>query len=296
MALCDILVCVDATTAGEARLKLAFNLAQAERAHVTGAYILPERGGAIPPAGVTPFILGPLTPLGSEAALARPGVATLPEQLVRRAAEQADIVEQRFREELRLRGLDGGWHLLGRGDAAELIELVHAADLTILGQLSDDGGLNDSVRPDDVLDVAGRPVLVVPYAGSYEKVGRRVLIAWDGTREASRALHDALPLIGAAEAVTVMHVGMDDADLARARPRLDRIVRHLGHHRIAAKAEETPRGRLPVAEVLLSRASDLAADMIVAGAYHHSRLRESLLGGVSRDLLDHMTVPVLMSH
>jgi nucleotide-binding universal stress UspA family protein len=142
----------------------------------------------------------------------------------------------------------------------------------------------------------GRPVLIVPYAGTFECVGRRVLVAWDGTREANRALHDALPLIDGAEAVTVMHVGAQQADLDRDRPWLERIVRHLGRHGIKAQAEESPHGGIPTSEVLLSRAADIGADMLVAGAYHHSQLRESLLGGVSRNLLDHMTVPVLMSH
>ena len=77
---------------------------------------------------------------------------------------------------------------------------------------------------------------------------------------------------------------------------LDRVVRHLQRLGIAAKREETRGGDIRTADVLLSRASDLDADLIVAGAYHHSQFREALLGGVSRELLHHMTVPVLMSH
>ena len=124
-----------------------------------------------------------------------------------REAERADIVEQRFREELPLRRLAGEWHMLDHTDLAELIRLAKAADLVVLGQYpGDDSDGVTWLRPDDVMIDAGRPVLIVPYAGSFERVGRRVLIAWDGTREANRALHDALPLIGGAEAVTVMHV------------------------------------------------------------------------------------------
>ena len=73
-------------------------------------------------------------------------------------------------------------------------------------------------------------------------------------------------------------------------------MRHLERHGIGARTEETLRGDIPVSDVLLSRASDLDVDLIVAGAYHHSQLREALVGGVSRELLNHMTVPVLMSH
>jgi nucleotide-binding universal stress UspA family protein len=143
---------------------------------------------------------------------------------------------------------------------------------------------------------SGRPVLVVPYAGTFKCVGGRVLVAWDGRREANRALHDALPLISVAEVVTVMHVGEQQADLGRDRPWLEPIVRHLARHGIEAEPEGNPRGGISISDVLLSRAADLSADMIVAGAYHHSPPRENLLGGVSRDLLDHVTVPVLMSH
>jgi nucleotide-binding universal stress UspA family protein len=137
---------------------------------------------------------------------------------------------------------------------------------------------------------------VTPYARNFVALGRRVLVAWDATREATRALHDALPLLDKAEAVTVMTVRAREANFERDRPGLDRIVRHLERHRIAAHAEEALQGDLPVSDVLLSRAADLDADMIVAGAYHHSQFREALLGGVSRELLEHMTVPVLMSH
>jgi nucleotide-binding universal stress UspA family protein len=175
--------------------------------------------------------------------------------------------------------------------------LAGAVDLAVLGQYpGDDSDGETWLRPDHIVTATGRPVLIVPYAGTFECVGRRVLIAWDGTREANRALHDALPLIGNAEAVTVMHVAAGEADLDHDRSRLERIVRHLGRHGVEAKLEESLGGDIPVGDILLSRAADLGADMIVAGGYHHAHLRETLLGGVSRDLLDHMTVPVLMSH
>jgi nucleotide-binding universal stress UspA family protein len=139
-------------------------------------------------------------------------------------------------------------------------------------------------------------VLIVPYAGTFDTVGKRALVAWDGTREAVRAVNDALPLLGQAEAVTVMYVGAQEASLERHRLSIERIVHHLQRHGIAAKPEETLQGDIAISDVLLSRAADLSADLIVAGAYHHSQLREALIGGVSRELLEHMTVPVLMSH
>lgn len=298
MVLRDILVCLDATEAGDGRLELARNLAQANKAYLTAVYALPEpRESSIPPAGpgLPPTVLGPVSPDGARAIGGQPVIATPGQTLP--DAERADALEQRFRAELPLSGLDGEWHMLNRADLAELIQLAKAADLAILGQYpgSDSSGAT-WLRPDDVMVDAGRPVLVVPYAGAIERVGRRVLIAWNGTREANRALHDALPLIDGAEAVTIMHVGAEQADLDRDRPSLERIVHHLRRHGIEAQPEESLHPAISVRDALFSRAADLGADMIVAGAYHHSRLRKNLLGGVSRDLLDHMTIPVLMSH
>jgi nucleotide-binding universal stress UspA family protein len=292
MAIKDLLVCIDPTTAGDTRLKLAFNLARTNKAHLTGTYPLPEaqvaRGGA-PGFGGAPGMTGiaeePVSPGGAVSE-------------VFHEAEVADRAEHRFKDELRLAGIDGEWHTVPDSDSAELIELAKSVDLTIMGQRPPNSGSDGAARfrPEDFVIAAGRPVLVVPYAGIFETVGKRILVAWDGTREAIRALNDALPLLLDAETVIVMFVGTKERDIEQHSPAVERIVRHLRRHGINATEEKTLRSGLAVSDVLLSRAADLAADMIVAGGYHHSQLRETLIGGVSRDLLQHMTVPVLMSH
>ena len=139
-------------------------------------------------------------------------------------------------------------------------------------------------------------MLILPYVGNFATIGERALIAWDETREATRAVNDALPLLARAKTVTVITVFTQQSEFERAHVGLRRVVHHLERHGIPARAEEAIRGDLAISDVLLSRAADLGADLIVAGAYHHSQLREALLGGVSRELLQHMTVPVLMSH
>ena len=294
MPLKDLLVCIDRTVAGDGRLKLAFNLARAQKAHLVGVYALPEAQAA--PAGPIGFGVAPpagMTGLADEG-LTRGGAVSE----VFREAEIAETVEQRFKSELRLHGIDGEWHLLPDGDSAALTELAKSVDLTITGQLPPKSHANGAARfrPEDIVMAAGRPVLVVPYAGAFETVGRRTLIAWDGTREATRALNDALPLLAGAEAVTVAFVASQAKELEQQRPALERMVSHLHRHGVAASLEDTWRGDLAVSDILLSRAADLAADLIVSGGYHHSQLREALLGGVSRELLAHMTVPVMMSH
>ena len=296
MAFRDLLVCVDSTTAGEARLNLAVDLARAGQAHLVAAYSLPiERHAPADPglAGLQPIPSDGLIGAVAEG-LARGGGAAAPQPPGE--ATLAEAVERGFRAELAQHGLHGDWLAYDAGDTAAAIELAKAADLTILGQLSPDRSPPGAPRPEDVIVAAGRPVLVVPYAGQFPTVGRRVLVAWDGTREAARALNDALPLLAGAEAVTVIFVAAHETALERQKPSLERIVGHLRHHRIAARIEETVSGGLAISDILLSRAADLAVDLIVAGAYHHSQLREALVGGVSRELLEHMTVPVLLSH
>ncbi len=288
MPLKDLLVCFDRTAAGYARLELAFNLARAGRAYLAGAYVLPETHAS--PAGSVGF--GFAAPAGMTGL----GEERVSPSGVLREAEAAESAEQHFKSKLRLHGIEGEWHLLADGDSAALIELAKSVDLTIAGQRPPNSESNGAsrFRLEDVVVAAGRPVLIVPYAGTFETVGKRILIAWDGTREANRALHDALPLFTDPEA-TVVFVGSHERDLEQHRPALDRVVHHLHHHGVAARFEETLRGGLAVSDILLSRAADLGADLIVSGGYHHSQLREALLGGVSRELLAHMTVPVLMS-
>lgn len=296
MALKDILVGVDPSTAGEGRLKLALNLVRAHRAHITACYVMREEHGA--PSPILPGV--PVNP-GPGVLVAREAGPTLgdtlptPISLASREAERAEQAEELFRTELRAHGLGGEWHLLSPGETAVFIDLAKSFDLTILGQLSPEIR-STGFRPDEIIIATGRPVLMVPYAGTFDTVGRRALVAWDGTREAARAANDALPLLQNAEAVTVMFVGARETALAEQRPSIERMVHHLQRHGIPARTEETLQGDLRISDVLLSRAADLAADLLIAGAYHHSQLREALVGGVSRELLDHMTVPVLMSH
>ena len=296
MALKDILVGVDPSTAGEGRLKLAFNLVRAHKAHITACYIMREEHAAPSPilAGV-PVNPGPGILVAPQAGPTLGDTVPTPISPASREAERAEQVEELFRTELRAHGLGGEWHLLSPGETAVFIDLAKSFDLTILGQLSPEIR-STGFRPDEIVIATGRPVLVVPYAGAFDTVGRRALVAWDGTREAARAANDALPLLENAEAVTVMFVGARETALEEHHPSIERMVHHLQRHGIAARAEETLHGDLRISDVLLSRAADLAADLLVAGAYHHSQLREALVGGVSRELLDHMTVPVLMSH
>lgn len=174
----------------------------------------------------------------------------------------------------------------------EVTKRARCADLTVLGQTSDDmpaATLPD--LPEVVALSSGRPILVVPYVSVHRPIGKNIVVCWNASREAARAASDALPFLKDADKVSVLSVRSDDEDTdARA------AVKWLAGHGIRASAMEEPAGDLDVGDLVLSRASDLDADLIVMGVYGHTRMREMVLGGVSRTLLRTMTVPVLMAH
>lgn len=177
---------------------------------------------------------------------------------------------------------------------------MHAryADLTILGQYNAENEAA-SFYPDLVENVvmdAGRPVLVMPYAGKFPTCGKNVLVAWNASREATRAVTDAMPLLQTADKVTILAINPESgADGHGEVPGAD-IALYLARHGVKAEVTSMIARDIDVGNVLLSRAADLGVDLLVMGAYGRSRLREFILGGASRDILRHMTLPVLMSH
>jgi nucleotide-binding universal stress UspA family protein len=277
----DLLVVLDSEAPARGRIDLAAALAERFGAHLVGLYPLP-----VPQ---RPRELGYYDP-----ALLDPFFADLRD----RARDAADKVREQFEHVAGLRGLSAEWRLVPEGPDADPALHARYADLTILGQLDPDRGESGMIRPrpELVTLASGRPILVIPYAGHFENAGQRVLIGWNATREAARAVHDAMPLLSAAQAVTVLMIDPREGPQAHGEVPGADISLHLARHGVKAEIERTVSGDLPVGEVLLSRAADLGADLLVIGAYGHSRMRELLLGGATRSLLRSMTVPVLMSH
>ncbi len=277
MTLKDLLVYVDNDPACASRLQVAVALAASQGAHLTGLHVMV-------PSPLPGYLEAELPP------------AFYAEQ-ERQLAERARRAEGRFRERARREGLAHEWRVT-EGSLIATVKL-HAryADLAIVGQgidLADAPG-ELAFLPEELALGVGRPVLVVPRYGTFETVGERVLIAWNGSREATRAVHDAMPLLARAEAVTVLSIDPPDDARAGRLPGAD-IALHLARHGVRAEASVTQATDISVGDVLLSAAADRSADLIVMGAYGHSRVREMVLGGVTRHLLQHMTVPVLMSH
>lgn len=285
MALKDILVHLDSGARSSIRLAAAAALARRHAAHLTGL-------GVIDIPSVDFFY-------GS----AMPFAGTGPEEVVQRmrsdAVLAAEPVEAAFRDRLHLDGLQGEWRLV-EGHLPPTVAL-HAryADLTILGQPNryeprDDVGAGAMVV--NTVMTSGRPVLAIPFAGDFPVIGDRVLVAWNASREAARAVNDALPLLEGASLVTVVAVNPRHGIRGHGDVPAADIVLHLARHGVRAEAAHTVAKDIADGEALLSYAADIGADMIVAGAYGHSRAREMVFGGVTRTLLAEMTVPVFFSH
>lgn len=179
---------------------------------------------------------------------------------------------------------------------AGLVEQARYADLVVLSQTDPDSAGLSMLRqlPEHLALHGGRPVLMVPYAGQFPTLNRHALVAWDASRAATRAVTDALPLLKRSARVTLAVFNPDRP--FGTQPGAE-IALYLARHGVNVEVQQqaTPPG-IDVGNALLSLAADLGADLLVMGAYGHQRWREIILGGVTRRLLQSMTLPVLMSH
>jgi len=273
----DILVHLDATAPARARLDFAAALAAHHGARLTGLMV---QEIALPPLA---------TPDGGGAAL-----VPLLEAMRRDAAAEVAALRPIFDAALQHAGIAGEWHAPEGIAAEQVAHRGRQADLLVLGQDQPDGATpTATVVIESALFGAGRPVLLVPHAGRFPVPSRHALIGWNASREAARAVHDALPLLAAIGRATVLAV---DARASDEETPGQAIAAHLARHGIRAEVESAASGDVDAGALLLNRAAELSADLLVIGGYGHSRLREWVLGGVTRTILREMTLPVLMSH
>jgi nucleotide-binding universal stress UspA family protein len=199
------------------------------------------------------------------------------------AAQRAGVSAQSHLLETELAGID------------ELFaKTARRFDLSVVGQIEPRKDFAEEILPQTALFGSGRPVLVVPYIQKAGMKLDRVLVCWDGSRAAARAIGDAMPLLARSKSIDVVTITRNEEPRDEL-PGVD-IAQHLARHKLKVDFKRIVAKDQDVASIILSTAADLGSDMIVMGGYGHSRLREFVLGGATRGILAAMTIPVLMSH
>lgn len=277
MAIKDILVHVDSSRSMRERVRAATALARAHEAHLTGLYVIEV----------------PVLPSYAEAQIP----ADIIEAQYQAFLAAAVAAERAFTDVTSGVGIRAEWRQVEDRRLSALALHAHYADLLVVGQ-ADPGdpecvsrGLADRLALE-----CGRPVIVIPAGGAREPIGRNVLVAWNGKREAVRAIADAMPLLESAERVTVVTVNAESDDPENAGIPAADIGLHLARHGIDTTTESIYGAPAAIGELLLDLAGDASADLLVMGAYGHSRFREIVLGGVTAHVLTHTLIPTLIAH
>jgi len=281
MSLRSILVHLDNGKHARARVAAAAALALQHDAHLIG---LAPTGWMVMPAE----------------SVAAAALAAYEETAMRLLREAAQACLDSFRQQVEHLGVPSHESRLEVGYAGEVMALAaRYCDLTVVTQRDPDEARAEQSpqMAQDVLLQSGRPLLVLPFAGEITVAPpRRVLVGWNASREAARAMHDALPLLKNASNVQVAVFDTpDDVDLRHGEVPGADIGLWLARHGVKVDVKYVP-AKVAAGEALLSHAFDIGADLIIAGGYGHSRFRESILGGVTRTLMCSSPVPVLLSH
>ena len=270
----DILVHVSRDRRTPARLDAAIGLAERSDGRVTGVYVVPY-----------PFL--PTYAGNFEIS------DDVLEDVSRQQRDRAAHAERAFGERMAQTEVPSEWRLLA-GDPIEAVTTsARCADIMIVGQTDPDDPQSIPGLADRVVLSAGGPVLVWPYAGSFGADPMTVMVAWNGSREAKRALDDSLPFLQQASRVIVFSIDEGDGKHMAVTDVSTRVARHGVSVEIM---HEVAPSEMDAGGLLLSAISDVGVELLVMGAYGRRRLQELLLGGATRDILREMTVPVLMSH
>lgn len=275
----DIVVNLSTDISRDVAAEFAVSVAAYFEAHLTGIV----------------FTYAPTLPAAYGAALPSEFIDKLWAQSKRRATASIDL----FNKAAQRAGVLSETHLqessIARASSL-FAQIARRFDASIVRQLETDHAAMSNATIEAVLFESGRPVLIVPYIQKDGIKLNRVLVCWDGSRAAARAVADALPIITRAGTIEVLTITIDGEHARSAdRSGVD-IAEHLARHGLKVGATRLVRSGVDVPNMILSHATEGSIDLIVMGGYGHSRLRELVLGGATRGILTSMTVPVLISH
>jgi nucleotide-binding universal stress UspA family protein len=273
----DIVVNLSVTRGGGPAGEYAVSIAGALDAHVAGVA----------------FVYDPIVPVSA--------TGYIPAEVIER--QQADnesdakAAIDKFNQATKRAGLSAepltiSASLAGAGE--QFGRIARRFDLAIVGQAEPQTSSIDDIIAETTLFESGRPMIVVPYIQKAPLKLDKVMICWDGSRQAARAIGDAMPLLTKAGKVEIVIIAEEPGKQDEIEG-ID-MSQHLARHGLKVDLERIPKGDVDVADALLSHAADSGADFLVMGGYGHSRLREFVLGGVTRSIFRSMTVPTLMAH
>jgi nucleotide-binding universal stress UspA family protein len=224
-------------------------------------------------------------------------VAAVFEMERERALERAEAALAVFRSEAGNADISCTCHPLGAmpvDAAGSLGEMARLHDLSIVQQPDPEQATFDNEIPREILFQAGGPVLFLPYTFRGTFKAKRIGICWDGSRVAARALRDAATFLARAEDIAI--IAINEADTAPGDASANNLAKHLGRRGLSPRTISLSATRADIQPTILSLAADENLDLLVMGGYGHSRLQERFLGGVTRAMLEAMTIPTLMSH
>ncbi|TVO78720.1 universal stress protein [Sedimenticola selenatireducens] len=277
MALKDILVHIDDTPYCERRFKIALQIAKQNEAGITALF-----------ARADPSLKG-----------------FEPNMKKRHEAHEAlsEKIHSRFAKLADKAGITLTWvtaKLPSSSDQVtnQVIQQTQQSDMIIVGQhdnKSADGSVPEDM-PEHLVLETGRPVLIIPYAGEFKSVGKKVVVAWTSGRESVRALNDAIPLMGEAKKVKVVAINPKKNTKKESGVTAEQAAAHLTRHGIKTESDQFSTRGVDEGNLILNCLADERADLLVMGAYGHHRFRELILGGVTQKVFENMTTPVLMSH
>jgi len=273
----DIIVNLSVTKEGSVVGKYAVSAAAALEAHLTGIAFIYDPVVPISGAGYIPAEVIETQRDDNESA------AEAAIKIFSTATDQAGISAE---------PLITSASLAGAGD--KFARMARRFDLAIVGQAEPEISSMEQIIAETTLFESGRPMMMVPYIQKAPFKTENVMICWDGSRTAARAVADAIPIIrnsGRVEIVMVTNERGKQDELDGAD-----IGQHLARHGLKVAVHRISGASIDVGDALLSHAADSGADFMVMGGYGHSRLREFVLGGVTRSIFESMTVPVLISH
>ena len=275
MSYSSVMVFLDTSAASDQRLEFALKFAAHHNAHLSAIHLS----------------YGPLLPFDPYGQVS--GVA-LEWELEVEKKQQAS--KEQFIRKAKNAGINFDWDCYRDTDLNQVLARARVVDICLVGQPSggaSDNEINRSFFSQFTINL-GRPVLFLPYGKECASVFRHVVVAWNGSRESSRALTDALPLLQAAGMVSVISVA-SGKNPAEVLPDVD-VAAFLARHKVKVDVERVEKNATEVADFILSRIDLKNADLLVMGAYGRTRFSEFILGGMTRSIMKKMTVPVLMSH